>query len=417
MHKEILVNNIMKIKENIEFYGMERFDPSDIKFKPIFQKDGIFYTLLRRIVAVFDIFLPRLTKKAFNIPKEKYITAYTHLGIGMIKLLKSNYNIYSDEDVFKIKSELYSLFVEKNDMDLWWNYSIHITDCKVANSQKRPTMHMHGLARANIFLIRLYRYSEKRELLEDAILCAKTTLKHHQVYYYPTKEAYISYYYNTDDCTLNVNTEFAQWISMIPRSNRTSQMEDLLIGIINLIVNEQNEDGSWNYTGRINGQKVKKIIDCHHTGTVLYNLINIVGEDVSDTLDKCLIDKLINACSKGMEFYINEFFNAENGRAVEIYGKKYWAGPVQYSEAIYAFCAFVQSPKINQPLKDRIKNLLPKVMLQCVSLVNYKDGSAPSYRRLGKWQRINSIRWGNGAIMQAIAYYLKLDEEGILDVK
>jgi len=58
--------------------------------------------------------------------------------------------------------------------------------------------------------------------------------------------------------------------------------------------------------------------------------------------------------------------------------------------------------------------LFPKVIGQITRLVK-KDGTVPSECIL-KWKNINSIRWGNGPALQALACYKVLREKKILEL-
>ena len=152
----------------------------------------------------------------------------------------------------------------------------------------------------------------------------------------------------------------------------------------------------------------KPSCDCHHTGTVLYNLINILK---CDYLDKEIKNSILHAVNRGMEYYVNTFFDMNSGKAITELGYRRSAGPVQYSEAIFAFCEYLKlNIEVEKSVWYQVKSLLPKVIEQNVRLINKKNGSAPS-EKIIKWKNMNSIRWGNGPVLQAIMSYLSIYDE------
>ncbi|WP_300383569.1 hypothetical protein, partial [Clostridium sp.] len=145
-----------------------------------------------------------------------------------------------------------------------------------------------------------------------------------------------------------------------------------------------------------------------HTGTVLYNLLNILKDE---SLGDDLKHDLENAINKGANYYINAFFNLKSGKAKTLIGYRRPAGPVQYAEAILAFCEYITTEKFDgTDLKLKIRLLLPKAVNQLISLINFKNGSVPSDKVIC-WMNIDSIRWGNGPALQAIMSYLSIYDD------
>ena len=112
-----------------------------------------------------------------------------------------------------------------------------------------------------------------------------------------------------------------------------------------------------------------------------------------------------------MPFLFLVFFDFKTGCAKNILGFKRPAGPVQYSEAIMAMCELKKSLDFaSSNLIGRVDALLPLLVKKVIGFVK-KDGSVPSEKILF-WMNIDSIRWGNGILMQALLnYYLLLKHE------
>lgn len=395
------------INENIETRGMQRYDPSDIRNLKIISHNNVISRCMRKGLLFVENLQPILLRKILRIEKKIYPTAFTHLAEAYLCAEKYNITLPRKKSSIEVIEEAMKEYFRNDGDEYYWNYSKNYNFVDKHMINKKPTMHMHGLARINILLLKIGEFYKIDDFIEIAYKSALYAMKNHQITNYDNGIMSISYYYNSTDCTININTEFAQWLSMIPTNLRSNEMNELVKGIIKLVIKEQNEDGSWYYFSKDHMKKWgnKPIIDCHHTGTILSNLINILNYyQFEDDLKK----ELVESINKGMIFYINNFFDLNSGSAKTIIGYKRPAGPVQYSEAIFALCDYIASEQLfDIKLKSKIKRLLPKIMSQVVSLVNRNDGSVPS-EKIIKWIHIDSIRWGNGPVLQSIMKFLSV---------
>ena len=274
-------------------------------------------------------------------------------------------------------------------------------------------MPMHGLARLNILLLALWKQYQRKDFLKIAVDSVSAVIRQHNITEYEDGSASISYYYNSTDNTLNVNSEFLQWVVDIPADRRPPEVEELGHKVLKMLLREQNEDGSFNYYGNAYMKTVhaSPTIDNHHSSYVLSNLIHVLDSDFLTAEEH---DSLLRACERGMEFSLSQLFDEQTGSAVyQIDNTSRKADPVSYSEGIGAFCAYLRSPYLSPSLRERIRRILPKAMEQLLSLVNLKDGSAPSECVYGRWSNLDSIRWGNGPALQAIFDYYVVEQEGI----
>ena len=401
-----LSNTIASIEKNIQKYGMERFDPTDIRKIPIICKPYKWSKLLRKMVLAADNLSPILVRKALGItPTKLHVTAFTTLANAYLKMEASGIYKSAVYDSRYFVDLYVNDYVKGTDPNKWWQHKglgINFFNINVGN--KLATMHMHGLARANITLIDVGNFYMDKRYLDIATFSAFSVLDSHQVIDYKDGTKSVSYYYNSYDCTLNVNSEYAQGLSMLPQNCHNVKSLSVLNGILRLLLKEQNDDGSWYYFSRwhMETYRLTPSCDCHHSATVLYNMINITKcSYIEHNIKKAFVVSI----EKGMEFFINAFYNLSTGKGIEVLGLSRPACSVQYAETIFALCEYLSCPDFyssNTYLKA--KNLLPLLVDRMIELVNLEDGSAPS-EKIIRWSNINSIRWGNGPILQAIATY------------
>lgn len=400
------------ISKNIENYGLERYDLRDTRYIPFLLVKKPLNIILRKTMLLLEEFVPITIRKILGIEKKCWPTTYTFLGHAYYLAEKNNIKIKVKYNAIKLVDMCLNKYVNTSNQKGWWKDEPHIGmyNASIDVGKKIPTLPMHFLTRCNIMLLTLGKYYSKANYVNIGVKSALLTLKQYQVIDFQDGTKSISYFYNTKDCTININSEFAHWLSLIPLDMHTEQTLDMLHSIIRLLIKEQNPDGSWYYLSKwhMEEYREKPTCDCHHTATVLYNIINILK---CDYIDKEIQETLINVLNKGMSYFIYSFFNLESGRAITQLGYKRTAGPVQYSEAVFAFCDFLTTNiNVDKSLWLEIKKLLPKVMEQNIKLINQNNGSAPS-EKIIKWKNINSIIWGNGPVLQAIMSYLSIYNE------
>lgn len=400
------------IYKNIDTYGLERYDLRDTRGIPFLLKGNFLNSMIRKVVLLAEEIAPIFMRKALSAQKKRWPTMYTFLGNACFLAEKINIDIYPKFKSKDFADLLLSEYVKTSDVDEWWQVKPHVGIYKATINvgEKKPTLSMHALTRCNSFLLNIGKYYNNTRYINIGVESASFILNHYRTIDFEEGKKSISYYYNTCDSTININSEFAHWLSLIPTGRHTTSTEEMFYGILRLLLDEQNCDGSWFYFSKWHMKKYaeKASCDCHHTGTVLYNIANIVK---CEYLDSYIKERLVLALNKGMDYYVNNFFDLNSGKGITQMGYKRTAGPVQYSEAIFAFCDFLTlKDYVDSNVWTSVKSLLPKVMKQNIHLINKKDGSAPSEKIL-RWKNINSIRWGNGPILQAIMSYLSIYDE------
>lgn len=396
-----VVNCIIK---NIEERGMYRYDRMDFKWNPqISLKTAKLYKV-RPIILAIEEFFPYALRKLAHIEKRILPTTYTFIANAYYFAEKNGIPCMKSKTAEEIMEECIKEYLTIEDGMPWWNYEKELFGDVVEEfNSKRPTMHMHGLARCNMLLIRLGIFKEREEWLKIAYDSAMHTMEHHLLEQ-RGENISISYFYNTRDCVINVNSEFAMWLGMLKKYYHSNEKIDRVFsGIVKMIIAEQNELGGWAYYSKEYITKYGKsdIIDCHHNGTILYNLISIFHYEI---LEDDLQKKVRRAIDKGMNFYIKKFFSKPT-KVKSFIGLRRPAGPTQYSEAIFAFCEYLKnSNKLNPSCVKKIKKILPAVLKKDMDFIE-KDGSSKSEKVI-KWVNIDSIRWGNGPVLEAIMRYI-----------
>lgn len=393
-------DKINRICVNINKKGLQRYDPRDID-EMVQKIPGVLPVKYRgKILQGVEILAPRLIRKCFKINPTNFPTTYTFLAEAYYKAYQSQNRLplrYSD---FDLMEECLNIYSGKNGK---WSYKEN-KKFYVAKDGfvKEPTMHLYGLSRCNNLLARMGVFYNREDYVQISAASLRNMLKQHTIFDYENGAKSISYYYNSNDCTLNVNTEVADWISQLPEQYVDKNIYSIFEGIIKLILTEQNEDGSWYYFSKEHMKKyeTKETIDCHHSATVLYNLIHVLESGKIAKEEQNLID----AISRGMNYFSDMFFDIKTGKGITILGKKRKASSMQYSEALVAMCEFVNCAKFEQgELKEKCKRLIPQVVKQLLKLVE-KDGSAPGDCKIVPIN-LDSINWGNGAVLWALVHY------------
>lgn len=275
-----------------------------------------------------------------------------------------------------------------------------------SRNSRCASMDMHNLSRVNIALIKSGLKYKKDNYLELAYQSALNAIQIHNVKFHSDETTTLNYMYNSSDCTLNVNSEFAQWLSMFPEQYQNDTFCKIVNGITRLLINEQREDGSWGYFSEDHIRKWngKNNPDCHHTATVISNLLFVLKGN--SLLKDNVRNDLINVINKGVNYFINTFWNIANGEGITFYGYNRPAGPVQYAESIFAFIEYIDGDfEKDQEVCEKIKKLLPLMIKHLENFID-KNGNVPSEKVL-LWVNVKSIRWGNGPVLQALAWYYK----------
>ena len=391
-----LENKINLICYNINNRGLLRYDPRDIDE----WVNKVPYYKFKRIMSVFlqllELINPYWVRRMIGSKKRLYPTTYTFLIESLIcsrERLSLEYTV----------SELIELCLHTYYADNgWWKFKENKSFYPIFQDMERPSMPLYMLARCNNILARYGKNTQNKRLICISEESLHYIFMHHKVSYYDDGTESISYYYNSDDCTINVNAEVVDWMCQLERVMENEKYKKHFIKILKMIINEQNANGSWYYYSKrhMERYKLNGTIDCHHTASTLYNMIHVYE---TAYLDKKQKKKLENVINNGMEYFLDNFFD-ENGKGICIIGMKRRASTVQYSEALIAIGEYIRVfEEKNGKIVVKAKKLIDKVAVNIIKLVK-NDGSAPGDYKI--WYiNLDNINWGNGPALYALTYY------------
>lgn len=404
------------ILKNIESGGLIRYDANDLD-KYIYKKYGSFKNnLYRKALRGAGIYFPVLTRKLLGIQKSLNPATYYHLGMAYLNNEAYALGFHIPESAQKIAQKAVSYFYQA-DSGLWLNPSGWISEpaeCLIQKEGPR-SMAMHYVARLNILLLELWKRYERENLMEIAVRSAHAVFHYHNIMDLENGTAFISYYDNSLDNTLNVNSEYLEWVARLPAAHRSPDMEALGHKILKMLFLEQNEDGSFFYLGKayMAQHHITPCVDSHHTAYILKNLAAIYGSNFPSEEERKVLERSLQ---QGLSFYLDRLYRSDGSTLCDLGHLNRRASAVPYSEGVIALCACLRSPAVQEAQKARIQVFLPKMMKQLLLNISLKDGSVPDEYLYGRVVNIDSIRWGNGPALQAIFEYMGAEREGLLNL-
>jgi len=177
-----------------------------------------------------------------------------------------------------------------------------------------------------------------------------------------------------------------------------ASVSDLGFRMLNWVADGQQTDGSWEYFSKGSGGGVSSI-DHFHTAMTLHGLL--------DGLQVMEERKWQSAVNLGLEFYLSRMFD-KNGRPKYFHSKTFPIDIMSSAEGILLLSKVKQDQLlwINSSLRQAALEKLDGLVLWSCS--NLQTGKGDFYYRiypLGKLS-LGSIRWGQGAMLKALASYL-----------
>lgn len=404
------------IARNIEEGGLLRYDPNDIDAY-LYHKWGILANPpIRKPFRVADVYFPILLRKLLRVEKRANPTMFYHLGLACLTREKYHLPVPFRYTAAELAEQALELYFHP-DSGLWahpYYARVTVNPESVVEKPGVFSMAMHYVARLDIFLLALWKQYGDPHILDTAIQSVEAAARHHNIQDLGDGRKAISYYYITNDNTLNISAEFLEAIADIPAERRSQELTDLAHGLLKMLLHEQNEDGSFYYVGKAHMEKyhIPKSIDCFHTGYTLNNLIHVYESGIFEGAEQAA---LLESCQRGMQYFLDVFFNSETGEALYAVDlPTHHVDAICYAEAIFALCSYLRNPSVSGEMKKRIQALLPKAVENMIRMVDPKDGSVPGEHVLGRDINLDSIRWGNGPVLQALFDVMALRQEGLL---
>ncbi len=394
--KNVFEKKIESICENINKFGLVRYDPRDIGdiITPI--KNSRVRNVASKGLQVVEAVTPILLRKFCGCKPRLYPTTYTFLAES---LYDSNDKIPLGKTATSLMDECIKEYYEGEG---YWKYLPNISRWPDLNNTDKPSMPLYMLTRCNNLLTRLSLKDGNDAYMQISKDSLNYMFEHHTVFVHEDGTENVSYCYNSIDNTINVNTEVLDWISQIPNILNDNTIYNHFLAILRGVLNEQNADGSWFYNSKAHMKKYgldgKRVggIDCHHSATVIYNLIHVYHNLSDNLIDR---GKLKYRLKKAMQYFTSQFFKPD-GTGITIIGFKRKASSVQYSEAVIAIIDYLLYVEYN----EEYAKLLNNIMRVLASLVK-SDGSAPGDSKI-RPININNINWGNGPVLYALSHYV-----------
>ena len=196
---------------------------------------------------------------------------------------------------------------------------------------------------------------------------------------------------------INVNSYAASILYAISFYTNDKIIIDYADKLINYVLNEQNENGSWYYWG--SQERITENIDSLHQCYIIENLYRcyLVNRN----------PKILSSIEKALNFYINNFFS--EGKITKFCDPKYARYPLELIDHAEAIIMFSMIDKDFQTMKYATK-------IMNFTLDKFKIPNKPYfylYILNDKPIDIPYIRWGLSQILYAYAFYTLISKNSI----
>ena len=313
-------------------------------------------------------------------------------GLGMKKMVHTKlvsdllwYNSL-DKNLNECESNFVLLFGLKNTgKSSVWGLNFPYTSRFINADKNTPNIYnttTTGIAICEYYLI------NKDDKLKDLIIEIVNSL--YDVFKFKDEgdKGWFSYYPGQKAPTYNVNALTAYFLSKANFILSNEIVDKLMIEkIINLLIEEQNEDGSWYYSRLAKG----KWIDGFHSGFIIESLAFVYSHGFKS-------EKLLKCLNKSWSFYISEMFTKEGFPKYFDKSGKYPIEAQNCAQAIQTIAT------VGLWLNWDEKELLEKVIEN--SITNLYDSKG--YFRYKKFKyfsyRQSYLRWSTSPMMVALKY-------------
>ena len=390
--------------------GFDRYDFGDIQSHHLFTKiaNQRLRGIVRKLLQIPELLAPIRWRKILSVRRRVVPSLFFHVGMAYLDREQlTQADVFSSASADHICEEVLRLRFPAEHVCWQHPYDHHATAWRdVAQKSNIPPSCAHHTSRIGFMLLKTGKYHKKNVYLEAGLSAVQALMTYHRWHRFNDDSCAMSYYPFTDDEVINVAADAAALLASVPADRLSKPMYYSLNGLVKMIIQEQNADGSWYYCTRRHHMRYggKRFIDNHHSALAQVIISGALGEELSRMAKEAL--------DKGLAFYMDAFYTKE--------GKGYYypkhnrlTGVVGYSEGTVALCTCLQHPSlISQHISVQAAHLLPNILKQAIGLfLNSKTGDVACFKFFGLPYAIRSIRWGSGPLMQAISHYLRLLEE------
>ena len=386
------INSFIKLQEYIESENYKGWDPYDGLNSKFFSSTPLINWDVSRLIWI-QIFKrnPINFRKIFSVPKE-----YNPKAIGLI--LSGYCNLYyiskkseafgkSNEIVNKINylAELLCSLQTDGFSGSCWGYNFDWQARRLFYF-KKGTPNIVVTAFCAMALMDAYEVTKNEKYLHVALSSSQFVIK--DLIRTKVKDSFLFSYSIIDgnNTVLNASLMGTKILSRCYHYNQEDKLKDLSDQTAKVIVDLQNEDGSWPY-GLLPIQSWK---DSFHTG---YNL-----EALMKYQNYCKTNLFNDPILKGLNYYTNNFFH--NNEIPKYYHNKMYPIDIHCPAQLFVTLDLAKH-------KEKYKDLSYNVLNWTIA--NMQDKKGYYYYQLKKVlsSKISYMRWSNAFMFYGMSYYLK----------
>lgn len=408
--------DLLQLWENIDArnrrLGWARYDYADLRIHPwlLSIRPPRLRYLAERILRSLDIIAPLYFHNLIKQCKTVVPTAFYHVGIAY--LLREQFAEKGKEWPRELSESICreAAMIRLPAEHFCWThpYALIPKQWIVHPADLVPPSCAHHTARLGALLLETGSRHQNPELIAQGISAATAMITYHNWNEYPDGACTVSYYPATGDETINIGADTAVLLASIPDTMRSPLCQKRFDGLLRMILNEQQKDGSWFYcTERHYNQfNAAKIIDNHHSAQVIQALAKILCKTkLPDSLGK----EVRSALTRGLAYYIHNFYQADGKGAY--FPDSVKSCPVTgYSEGLSAIYWADQCGILNQDTFKSLKtDFVPRMLTHCLSFIDLKTWDVACTKFFGGNYHIQSLRWGSGPMLEAIMVALLLN--------
>lgn len=123
-------------------------------------------------------------------------------------------------------------------------------------------------------------------------------------------------------------------------------------------------------------------------------------------------EALAGCIKRGLDAHLKGFCSPP--LAVETWGKKRGSCVVGYSESVVLLVEALEVPFVRGRLRERCLEGSHRLLAEAFSrLLDRKTGEVACFKRFGLRYHIGSIRWGSGALLEAVGRVMESGHLGV----
>ena len=341
----MIAESLKKLQTYIEQQGYKGYDPYDGLTSPLFRlpvfrtnKNLRLYS--QQIVKRFPVNLRPIfgIKKGYNpVTLGLCIQGYSNL------LQNSSFKIHHSELKAKMEILIDELvkFQSKGYSGACWGYDFDWQSSSVTIPAFGPTIVATGIITNALF--EYYKLSNNARAKNLVLSSAEFVLNDLNRTNHG-EDFCFSYSPFDNESVYNANMKAVRLLSQAYSLSNNPELLSAAKRALNFVIKNQNEDGSWFYSKRINDRR----IDNYHTGYVLdciKEYIELSGDSEPD-------DQL----KKGYRFYINNFITPE-GMPKFYYNNPYPVDSTSAAQTIITLCKFDNKELAARAAEYMIENM------------------------------------------------------------